>query len=91
MKESLNNPPRLNLGCGTDIRRGFVNLDHCDLPGVDVVHDLQKLPLPFEDSSFELIICRDILEHLDYIPLLEEIHRISLTLSYYDYVRSVDQ
>lgn len=67
---------RLNLGCGTDIRPGYVNLDAANLPGVDVVHDLSELPLPFEDESFTEVNCKDILEHLDYVPLLREIHRV---------------
>ncbi len=68
---------RLNLGCGTDIRPGFVNLDSADLPGVDVVHDLRTLPLPFPDHSFAEVVCQDVLEHLpDYPALLGEIHRV---------------
>ena len=67
---------RLNLGCGTDIRPGFVNLDSAALPGVDVVHDLRVLPLPFADDEFVEVVCQDVLEHLDYAPLLEEVHRV---------------
>ena len=67
---------RLNLGCGTDIRSGWVNLDVAALPGVDVVHDLDELPLPFEDASFDAIAAKDVLEHLDWIPVLRELHRI---------------
>lgn len=67
---------RLNLGCGTDIRQGWVNLDCAPLPGVDVVHDLTRLPLPFATGQFAHICAKDILEHLDYIPLLKELHRI---------------
>lgn len=67
---------RLNLGCGTDIRPGFVNLDSADLLGVDVVHDLRELPLPFADEAFVEVVCQDVLEHLDYAPLLEEVHRV---------------
>lgn len=69
-------PKRLNLGCGNDIRPGFVNLDVVALPGVDVVHDLGILPLPFDSGRFEHVVCRDILEHLEYLPLLAEIHRV---------------
>jgi SAM-dependent methyltransferase len=69
-------PRRLNLGCGTDIRKGWVNLDRAQLPGVDVVHDLSCLPLPFETGEFAVVCAKDVLEHLDYIPLLREIHRI---------------
>jgi SAM-dependent methyltransferase len=69
-------PARLNLGSGTDVREGYVNLDIAALPGVDVVHDLSHLPLPFEDAQFEEVLCKDILEHLDYVPVLRELHRI---------------
>jgi SAM-dependent methyltransferase len=67
---------KLNLGCGDDIRKGWVNLDRVGLPGVDVVHHLEQLPLPFEANRFETIVCQNVLEHLDYIPLLRECHRI---------------
>ena len=67
---------KLNLGCGTDIKPDWVNLDSSHLPGVDIVHDIAALPLPFPDGQFEEILCRDILEHLDYAPVLRDIHRI---------------
>lgn len=67
---------KLNAGCGRDIRAGWVNLDATALPGVDVVHDLERLPLPFGDAEFSAILCRDVLEHLDYVPLMREFHRI---------------
>ncbi len=67
---------RLNLGCGTDVRAGYVNLDVAPLPGVDVVHDLDVLPLPFEDEAFDEIVCQDVLEHVDLVGVLRECHRI---------------
>lgn len=67
---------KLNLGCGTDIRSGWINVDKANLSGVDVVHDLEALPLPFADEQFELVCAKDVLEHLDYARLLREIHRI---------------
>jgi SAM-dependent methyltransferase len=69
-------PDKLNLGSGTDIRPGYVNLDVAALPGVDMVHDLADLPLPFETGAFSEVLCKDILEHLDYVPVLRELHRI---------------
>ena len=67
---------RLNLGSGTDIREGWINLDRSALPGVDVVHDVEELPLPFPSDSFDYVLCQDVLEHVDYIPLLRDIWRI---------------
>jgi SAM-dependent methyltransferase len=69
-------PDRLNLGCGSDVRRGWVNLDVAPLPGVDVVHDLAHLPLPFPDASFSEVLARDVLEHVDWIPVLRDVHRV---------------
>jgi SAM-dependent methyltransferase len=67
---------RLNLGCGTDIRSGWVNLDRSALPGVDVAHDIEQLPLPFSDDSFDYVLCQDVLEHVDCPALLSDIWRI---------------
>ena len=69
---------KLNLGCGRDIREGFINVDCQFFPGVDWVYDLNKLPYPFEDSVFEEVVLRNVLEHLDNPKgILEELHRIS--------------
>ena len=67
---------KLNLGSGKDIKEGWVNLDSANLPGVDVVHDIEKLPLPFGSGEFEGILCQDILEHMEYVPILKDLHRI---------------
>ena len=67
---------KLNLGCGYDRREGWINLDIKEGEGVDVVHDLNKVPLPFENEEFDYILCNSILEHVNVIPLMNEIHRI---------------
>jgi len=69
---------KLNVGCGADTRKGYVNLDRAKLKGVDVVHDLNKFPWPFRHNEFDFINCDQILEHLDDIPRsLRELWRIS--------------
>ena len=69
---------KLNVGCGTDIKPDYINLDVVDLPGVDVAHDLTKFPWPFADNSFDTIDLINVLEHLpDTIATLEELHRIA--------------
>lgn len=68
--------PKLNLGCGNDIRLGWVNLDRLPFPGVDVQHDI-NLPLPFPDNEFDEVRASHILEHVfELIPLMNELFRI---------------
>jgi len=68
---------KINLGCGKDIREGWVNVDRVKIDGVDIVHDLNKFPYPFKSNSADYISMKHILEHLDDIPkVMEEIHRI---------------
>lgn len=67
---------KLNLGCGRDIRPGYVNLDLVKMPGLDVVADLEAF-LPFRDDSFDEIFSSHVLEHVrELIPLLGELARI---------------
>ncbi|MBW2058237.1 MAG: methyltransferase domain-containing protein [Deltaproteobacteria bacterium] len=68
---------RLNLGCGLDIRKGFINVDRCVLEGVDLVCDLNTFPYPFRDDTFDEIRAYSIIEHLhDTIGVVNELHRI---------------
>lgn len=69
----------LNVGCGNRIIPGAVNHDRVKHRAeVDVVHNLNVLPWPFEDSSFEKIVALAVLEHLDIdlVASLNECHRI---------------
>ena len=69
---------KLNIGSGRDIKLDYINLDSVELPGVDVVHNLNKFPWPFKDNEFSLIYCSHVLEHLDsIIKPMEEMWRIS--------------
>jgi predicted SAM-dependent methyltransferase len=69
---------RLNLGCGSEPRtEGVVNVDIAALPNVDVVHDLDVLPWPFEDACAEIAIAQDVFEHVaDPIGFMTEAHRV---------------
>lgn len=57
---------KLNLGCGKDIREGYINIDFTNYNGVDVVHDLNA-PLPYADNTIDEIVAQDILEHFTYV------------------------
>jgi hypothetical protein len=66
----------LNLGCGSDIRHDCVNLDRSPLPGIDVIHDISMLPFPFPIGRFDRVICQDVLEHVDIVSTMRELHRV---------------
>jgi predicted SAM-dependent methyltransferase len=69
---------KLNLGCGNDIRQGYVNLDFFNFKGVDVIWNINKFPYPFKDNSFSEIIISHVLEHVDdVVRVMEEVWRIS--------------
>ena len=68
---------KLNLGCGASKEPGYIGVDKVKLPTVDVIHDLDIYPYPFEDNSVDEVICSHILEHLqDINKTMEEIYRI---------------
>jgi SAM-dependent methyltransferase len=68
---------KLNLGCGEHHKEGYLNVDWQPLTKPDVSHNLNVLPYPFEDSSFELIEAYHLLEHLDKpFAVMTELHRI---------------
>lgn len=67
---------RLHLGCGRDIRPGYVNADRVALRGVDVVLDLEA-PLPFGDATFVEVASSHVFEHVGrFLELMGEIHRV---------------
>ena len=68
---------KLNLGCGNDIREGYLNVDISPHKGVDIVADLNETPYPIKDDTYDKIIAFFILEHLkDTEKCLKEWHRI---------------
>jgi len=68
----------LDVGCGNAKLPGAVGIDRVALPGVDVVHDLNIYPWPFPDNTFDHIVCKHSLSHLDdFLRAIEELHRIA--------------
>jgi hypothetical protein len=54
---------KLNLGCGFDIRKGYLNVDVNDFHKPDLVGDITSLPMLAPDY-YEEIVAQDVLEHI---------------------------
>lgn len=71
----------LNVGCGHDIREGWVNIDGADLPGIDFNVDLDDCaatPLPLPSDHFQELEMIHVLEHLrNPLPLMQELWRVA--------------
>jgi predicted SAM-dependent methyltransferase len=70
---------KLNLGCGNDIKSGYVNVDFRKTHPEVVLADLSVFPWPFEDGSAEEILMLDFLEHFPYAQtnqILLECYRV---------------
>lgn len=68
---------KLNLGCGSLPEPGYINVDTVKQDGVDVVHDLDVFPWPFDDQCAEEIRAFDVYEHVDKpLEFMGECHRI---------------
>ncbi len=68
---------KLNLGCGDDYKDGWINLDFRDNIKIDVKHDLNEIPYPFKKDSIDLVLMRQVLEHLEHpLNVLKELTRI---------------
>ena len=68
---------KLNLGCGKDIKKDYLNVDFEKFEGVDKIFNLNKIPYPFKNNSIEEILMYNILEHLDDpYGIMKELYRI---------------
>lgn len=53
---------KLNLGCGPDIKPGYINIDTCALHPDVIVQDIKNLN--FDHESIDEIYAKDIIEHM---------------------------
>ncbi len=69
---------KLQIGCGNDKRKGYINLDGSKDVKPDILWNLEKTPLPFKTNQFNEILANHVLEHVtNFISLMHELHRIS--------------
>lgn len=70
-------PLIIDLGCGRNKKAGAIGIDQADLPGVDIVADIEK-GLPFlPDNCVDQLYCRSMLEHIKDFPIaMKEIVRV---------------
>lgn len=68
---------KLNLGCNTRAKAGYVNIDKDKYPGVDVICDVFKLDMA--DGVADEVYVSHILEHASHtrtVDILKEWHRV---------------
>jgi predicted SAM-dependent methyltransferase len=72
---------KLNIGCGTDYKEGWINIDNNsddNIEKLDLNWDLRN-PLPFEDNSVDFIFNEHFFEHLtveEAQPIMKDLKRV---------------
>lgn len=72
---------KMNLGCGRDIRKGYLNVDISDAVGAQKVMDIQKTPWDFADDQFDHIIVYNVLTQIaspqKFVEVMNELWRVT--------------
>ena len=69
---------KLNFWCWFDIKEWYINMDKIKNPWVDIVHNFEVVPLPFDDNTFDEIYTCMVLEHIiNLTDVIDEFVRIS--------------
>jgi len=56
---------KLDVGCGCNKQSGCIGIDYLKLPGVDIVHDIQRFPWPVPSSVCSMILMSHSWEHVE--------------------------
>ena len=89
-----NQPLKIDIGCGMQKKHGFVGIDRIEMPGVEIICDLDKQKIPLDDNSVSEVYSMHFLEHTaNILFVMEEIWRvcetgakISISVPYFDSV-----
>lgn len=75
-------PYRMNVGCGRNSIEGWVNVDFADIPGVNIVADLENVrqqPIPLPDECCEHFLLSHVIEHIHHsLDLMQELWRLAI-------------
>lgn len=77
----MKGPIKLNVGCGTDYKDGWINIDNNtdnNIEKLDLNWDLRN-PLPFADESVDFIFNEHFFEHLtveEAMPAMQDLMRV---------------
>ena len=75
----------LNIGSGSKRIEGYVNIDIDKNANPDVLWNLEKTPLPFDDMSVHGGFASHVLEHIqNLVPLMEDLWRITMLAGIWD-------
>jgi SAM-dependent methyltransferase len=67
----------LDVGCGIRKHPGAIGIDRNPASRADVICDLDRIPYPFADGSFDRVVAIHVIEHVaDVIRAMEEFHRL---------------
>ena len=74
---------RVDIACGAN-KAGpdWIGIDVQDLPGVDIVHDLNEFPWPLPDKCASLVLASHYIEHINpanfgFIDFMNEVWRVT--------------
>lgn len=70
---------KIDLGCGSKKKEGYIGLDRIKYDGVDIVMNLGVNPLPFENDTVNEVYTSHFMEHLTAVErtyLMNELYRV---------------
>lgn len=71
-------PKWLELGCGRNKAEDYFGVDRVDMPGVDLVYDLEARPWPIASDCAERIIAHQTVEHIaNLVAFMSELWRVA--------------